>query len=153
MSDYLAGQELTALHFPPLETDTQDDSYTFTNTSFGVTTTGGTYNTCGVAFVAGTSGKAVILYGANLDNSGAAAATNVAPHVRTGTTIGSGTDVFAAVLNNCVRNIGTDDRTYGNNLTLTGLTPGSDYNVRLEHRVSGGTGTVQYRHVTVLAGF
>lgn len=152
MSDYLPGQTLTDGHFPPLETNTQDDSYTFTNTTFGVTTTGGTYITCGVAFVAGVSGKAVILYGANLDNSGAAA-TNVAPYVRTGSTVGSGSDVFPAVLNNCVRNVNTDDGTFGNNLTLEGLTPGDSYNVRLEHRVSGGTGTVQYRHVTVLAGF
>lgn len=152
MSDFLAGQTLTALHFPPMETNTQDDSYTFTNTTFGVTTTGGTYVTCGTAFVAGASGKALILYGANLDNSGAAA-TNVGPYVRTGATVGSGSDVFPAVLNNCVRNVNTDDATFGNMLPLEGLTPGSSYNVRLEHRVSGGTGTAQYRHVTVITGF
>lgn len=153
MSDFEAGQTLTTLHFTPMVTDTQDDSYTFTITSFGVTTTGGTYNDCGSAFVAPASGKVLVLYGANLDNGTALASTHVAPHVRTGSTVGSGTDVFAATLAKSVRNVGTEDRTYGSSLPLTGLTPGNSYNVRLEHRVSGNTGTASSRHVSVFACF
>ena len=75
--------------------------------------------------------------------------TNIAPYVRTGAVVGSGSDVIVAALENAIRNVGTDDRRYGSSLMLEGLTPGNSYNVRLEHRVSGGIGSIQYRHVAV----
>lgn len=152
MSDFLAGQTLTALHFPPTVQDTENDTYQTTVTTFGVGTSGGTYSDCGVAFLGCATGRAVVHYSAVLQHASAAAATEVAPVVRTGATVGSGTTVVAASTNNKLRSTaaaaGSSER-FGAALLVEGLTPGSDYNVRLEHRVSGGTGTITSRHVIV----
>jgi hypothetical protein len=149
MPDFLAGQTLTALHFTPGVADTQSDSFSFDGTTYGVDADSGTYNDCGAAFVAPNSGRVLIHWAGRLDNSGANS-TSISPVVREGTSVGSGTSVLAADLNNSVLNIGTDERRIGASYLLEGLTPGDDYNVRLEHRVSAGTGTIQGRHVAVV---
>jgi hypothetical protein len=151
-----AGRRLSTLNFEEAVGDVQDDAFSFDSTTFGVDADSGTYVTCGTDFVApasgpdGSTGTVLLLYAANLDNGTGTAATNLAPVVRTGATVGSGSTILAASLNICIRNIGTDDRRYGAHYLLEGLTPGSAYNVRLEHRVSGGTGTIQYRDVAVV---
>jgi hypothetical protein len=147
MPDLAAGTPITALDFPPPAVDTQEDLFTFDSTTFGVDADGGTYADCAVAFMAPTSGREAIDYAADLDNS-TTGSTNVAPYVREGATIGAGADVQIAELQYAIRNVGTDSRAFGRRLTLEGLVPGDMYNVRLEHRVSAGTGTIQYRHLT-----
>lgn len=149
MTDFLAGQTLTALHFPPTVSNTQNGLFTFNLTTFGIDADTGSYVDCGVAFVACATGRAVIHYAGDLDNDGASGATEVAPFVRTGSTVGSGTTVVAASSDDAIRNIGTSNVRYGAHRFVSGLTPGSSYNVRLEHRVSGGIGTIQRRIVTV----
>lgn len=149
MADFLAGQRLTALHFTPTQEDVQVDSFTFDSGTFGVDADSGTYNDCAVSFMAPFTGRVNISYAGDLDNSSAAASTNIAPVVRTGGTIGSGSTILAATLDNCIRNVGTDNRRFGAELLLSGLTPGDLYNCRLEHRVSGGTGTIQQRQLIV----
>lgn len=146
----LAGHKLTTLDFLPTVEDTQTGSFSFDSTTFGVDADSGTYVDCGVAFTAPTSGAVKIDYSADLDNALSTASTNLAPVVRTGSTVGSGATILAASLDTCIRNVGTDDRRYGASLLLEGLTPGSSYNVRLEHRVSGNTGTIQQRNVVVM---
>lgn len=145
-----AGHKLGTLDFQSAETDIQDDSFSFDSTTFGVDADSGTYVTCGLAFVGPASGTVLILYVANLDNGTALAATNVAPVVRDGSVVGSGSTILAASLNTSIRNVGTEDRRFGAHYLLEGLTAGTAYNVRLEHRVSGNTGTIQYREVTVV---
>jgi len=120
--------------------------------NYGVTTSGGTYADCGAAFVAPTTGRVKIDFAAQLDHDTAASATLVSPHVRTGGTVGSGSDVvgYTADDTRCIFNRGTDARRFGASLLVSGLTAGSTYNVRLEHKIAGaGTGTIRNRHVIV----
>ncbi|MDQ7910266.1 hypothetical protein RB614_37810 [Phytohabitans sp. ZYX-F-186] len=106
--------------------------------------------TCGVAFVAPTTGRVLIEWRANLDNS-TNAFTIVAPEVRTGSSVGSGTVVLAASDVNALYGFGTNELGFGCFVPLDGLTPGESYNVRLMHRVTSGTGTIQNsREVIVL---
>jgi hypothetical protein len=145
-----AGHTLDTLDFVSAVGDIQDDSFSFDSTTFGVDADSGTYITCGTAFTGPDSGAVAIFYAANLDNGTALAATNVAPVVRDGAVVGSGSTVLAASLNICIRNVGTEDRRFGAHYFLDGLVAGTAYNVRLEHRVSGNTGTIQFRTVTVI---
>lgn len=154
MPDFLAGQTLTPLHFPPTVSDTETGSFDTTlSANYGVTTSAGTYADCGAAFIAPTTGRVRIEWAASLDNGTASAATLVSPHVRTGGTVGSGSDVagYTADDARCIFNRGTDARRFGAALLVTGLTPGDTYNVRLEHKVTAGptTGTIVNRHVIV----
>lgn len=148
MTDLLAGTTVRAGDTPPTKVNRQVDSYSVTITTFGVAASAGTYNDCAVVFVASTTGRAMVLYDASLDHSGAAS-TSVAPQIREGATIGSGTIFEDASLDNAIVNIGTDLRRYGAHVTLEGLTPGASYNARLLHRVSAITGTIAQRIITV----
>lgn len=148
MPDMLAGSTVRAIDTPPTVEDTQADSYTFTNTTFGIGTTGGTYNDCGVAFVAPTTGRVKIDYAALLSNTGTNG-TRVAPVVREGGTVGSGTIAVASSDANAVTNAAQFGILAGRALLVEGLVAGSTYNVRLDHRVTAGTGTAQFRSVIV----
>lgn len=150
MPDLTAGSTVKALDTPPAAGNTQADLFGTNSTTFGVQVAIGTYADCAVVFTAPTSGRVMIHFASNLDNDTGSASTQVAPVVRTGGTIGSGSVILAGSLNESIRNVGTDDRRYGASRLLEGLTPGSVYNVRLEHRVSGGNGTIQYRHLAVV---
>jgi hypothetical protein len=144
-----AGQRVKALDFPDTMTDEDAGSFTFNDTAFGIDADTGSYADVGGSFTVGTSGKIEINWGANLDNNTAGAATNVSPVIRTGATVGAGATVLAASLARVVRNVGTDDSRQSASYTLTGLTPGDVLNCRVEHRVSGGIGTVHSRDVSV----
>lgn len=148
MPDFLAGQTLTALHFPPSVFDVENDAFNFTATTFGVTSTSGTYIDCGVAFVAPMSGRVNIIYNAQSSNT-TGVSTFVSPVIREGATIGSGTVVSAASDDDAIIVQSSNEHRSGASRLVSGLTAGSTYNVRLEHRVSGGTGIVRRRTVTV----
>ena len=150
MTDFLAGQTLTPLHFPPTVTNFQVGSFTFNATTFGTDNDSGTYVDCGVAFVAATTGRALINFGGSTDNDTAAAFTIMAPVVRAGGTVGSGT-TFLAASDDEALSVGSTVamRLAPPAVLVTGLTPGDTYNVRLEHRVSAGIGTLLRRRVTV----
>lgn len=148
MTDLAAGTVVKANDTPPTVNDTQPDAFTCTATTFGVTTTGGTYNDCGVPFTAPTTGRVVILF--NSQQSNTSASTVVSPVVRAGGTVGSGAVHTAASDDECTVAQGSNERRAGAHRFVDGLTPGDTYNVRLEHRVSSGTGTIRRRGVTVL---
>ena len=148
MGDLLAGTVVKGNDTPTTVSDVEAGSYTFTNATYGVSTTGGTYADCGVAFTAPTTGRVKISYEGQLSNSGANG-TILSPHVRTGSTVGSGTDVLAASDTTRIFIVGTNGMRAAGFRLLTGLTPGSAYNVRLEHKVTGGTGTALHREVMV----
>jgi hypothetical protein len=150
MSDLLAGTTVKALDTPATVTNAQAGSFTFTITTFGVAIAGGTYADCGVAFVAPTTGRVMIFFDADLSNS-TTTASFISPVVRTGGTVGSGSTVAAASLDEAIHVAGTNGHHFGNTRLITGLTAGTTYNVRLEHRVGGAsTGTALRRHVTVV---
>ena len=154
MPDLLAGSKVKAIDTPPTVSDSQADLFTFTATTYGVAVTSGTYADCGVAFVAPTTGRVIVKTIGFLRASAAGLGALVAPVIREGATVGSGTVVVAANDMNAIQANGTGSNTDGCRLgaeaLIEGLTPGGIYNVRLEHRVNGsGIGTATRRTVIV----
>ena len=125
------------------------DTTARTTTSTSFTTTLSPAQICGVAFTAPPSGKVVIAWGCGVQHS---VATNLAVcsfAIRVGSTVGSGAsfqasdDGRAITSSSYMRDGATSD--------VSGLTPGSVYNVALEHRVAtAGTGAFSNRNVVVM---
>lgn len=149
MPDLLAGTVVTALDTPPTLTSEQTGTFTFTATGYGITTTSGTYVDCGTAFTACTTGRALIWFRSQLLNNTGGQSTFCSFVIRDGSTVGSGTVFLAAADARALEHAGTDTPQGGSHHLVTGLTPGNAYNVRLEHRVTGGTGTLLNRAVSV----
>ncbi|MDY7101568.1 MAG: hypothetical protein S0880_10310 [Actinomycetota bacterium] len=150
MPDLLAGSTVQALDTPPAVADDEATTFTFNDTSYGVDADTGSPGDCGVAFVAPTTGRVIILFRCFIDNNGANF-SRLAPHVRTGSTVGSGTDVYAASDVDAITNDSNGDgETACSFVVVTGLTAGNDYNVRLEHRATAGIGTITRRSVAVI---
>src|SRR5690606_22742762 len=143
MPDLLAGTKVKAIDTPPTVSDSQTGLFTFTSTTYGVSVTSGTYADCGVAFVAPTTGRVIVKTIGFLRASTAGGASIVAPVIREGATVGSGTVVVPADDMNGIQANGTGSNTDGCRLgadaLIEGLTPGGVYNVRLEHRANGST--------------
>jgi hypothetical protein len=153
MSDLSAGTTVRAGDTPPSVSNAQSGSYTATITTFGIATASGTYADCGVAFVAPTTGRVLVTWSGQVANSTATSACELSPYIREGTTVGSGTAFLASVIDNKIRLVSSSNNSIqhaGMTMLVEGLTPGDDYNVRLDHRVSGNTGTFIYRKVTVI---
>lgn len=125
------------------------DATSRTTTSAGYTTTLSPAQICGVAFTAPPSGKVSIEWGCGVQNGTALNLGVCSFAVRAGSVVGSGTSFQAS---DDGRSIGSQAFiNAGRQSTVTGLTPGTVYNVALEHRVnSGGTGTFSNRTVTVV---
>jgi hypothetical protein len=133
--------------------------FTFTNTSFGIGTSGGTFQNCAVVFTAPVSGRVLILWNTVLDKpSEVANVAYMSPAVRTGNVIGSGTVVLAAADNNSRRasrsEIGVDEggarNRSGCSYLLSGLTAGNEYNCRLEHRVTSTNAEAFHRALQII---
>lgn len=105
---------------------------------------------CGTAFTAASTGKAKIdwfteLYVSVANNFGLCTI-----EVRDGSSVGTGTIVVAAADSlPLARNDNSNQVTASAWHVVTGLTPGSAYNVRLMYRTSAGTLNVGRRSVTV----
>lgn len=150
MPDLLAGSTVRALDTPPAASDSQTDGFSFTHTTYGVGSTSGTYVDCGTAFMAPTTGRVLLILSGEIFNS-ALSTTRMAPVVREGPVIGSGPEIVPAVDVNSIANQGDNSFILAGQVTLIeNLSPGEVYNVRLEHRVSGGTGTLRNRRVVVI---
>jgi len=153
MSDLSAGTTVRSLDTPPAVSDAQSGSFTVTITTFGITAASGSYSDCGVAFVAPTTGRVLVTWSGQVANGTTGSACELSPFIREGTTVGSGTTFLASVIDNKLRlvsYVGGAIQHAGMTMLVEGLTPGDDYNVRLDHRVSGNTGTFLYRKVAVL---
>lgn len=151
MATFAAGQRLTAqllnAAFTEAVTDVQATSGTTTSTTYTATLTGGT--ACGVVFVAPTSGKVNVHNSAFIDNS-TTPRSLVTFRIRTGSSIGSGSDVVAALDVNAIGAVNVDDTTYGKTVTVTGLTPGATYNCQQLFKVSSASmGTFQQKQLSV----
>jgi hypothetical protein len=116
------------------------DSGTVTATAFTATRTGAG-GEAGMSFVAPGSGIVVIHWHCGLSNATAGAFTLMSFEVRTGSTVGSGTVVQAAADTVTIQGNATTEASSGTWYPVTGLTPGSTYNVRPMYRVGSGTGT------------
>ena len=136
------------LAIPAVRAAAQAGSYDFTITSYGVASSAGSYSDCGVAFVAAASGRAVISLAGQL-SSATGNTARVAPVVRTGDVVGSGTLFLGALDDNAVEVQGSSPVRAGVDVCVEGLTGGAVYNVRLEHKASAGTGTAVFRSVIV----
>ncbi len=104
--------------------------------------------TCGIDFIAPPSGLVLINYSATIHGSSATAFGLLAPQVRQGSTVGSGTVIYAASDNDALQVTNTVDMSFGKEIPVPGLTPGAPYNVELLVR-SNGTGTYGRRKVIV----
>lgn len=149
MGDLLAGTTVMGLDTPPTKSDRGDSSFTATNTVFGTSSTGGTYEEVAVVFTAPTTGRVVIHTAARMTNSASGNGTLVSPEIREGATIGSGTAVQSVGDGQGVSNYTGAFVRAGATTYVEGLTPGSAYNVRLLHRASAGTATIALRELIV----
>lgn len=142
-----AGHKVTATDLAMLaDSDTQNTSGTTTSTSYTATLTGGT--ACGKAFVAPPSGKVLIINNCYFFHSAASFAFCTI-RLKTGASIGSGTDVIAAADAECLVTGGVSSQ--GRGRLVTGLTAGSSYNVQQMFRVdTSGTGTFVNKQLIVI---
>jgi hypothetical protein len=142
-SSRLSGLELAA-------EDIQNTSGTTTSTTYTSTLSGVGATACGVTFVAPYSGKVVVHNGCKLSNSSSSNFAALAFHVRTGASIGSGSDVLLAADSFAFSHTGVSAMRGGAPAKLvSGLTPGNSYNVVQEFRVDGGTGTFVDKYLLV----
>lgn len=122
------------------------------NTSQGPTSTSFAAGSpvCGVAFDAPITGRCVIYWSAVLDNNTVNQDTVLSIEVRAGATIGSGTVLLSPQDQIALINESTNELRGSMFYPIDDLDPGLNYNVRLMHRVTGGTGTVNNRRVNVI---
>lgn len=150
MPDLLAGTTITAADTPPTVSNAQSGSFTWNLTTYGIDADSGTYVDCGVAFTACTTGRATVSLSGAINGDGASIFALISFVIREGSTVGSGATFLAADDSRCIMHAGTNAEQLGATYLVTGLTPGSTYNVRLEHKVAGaGNATAARRSVTV----
>lgn len=145
---YAAGQPLAANDIN-MVTQSNTDPTARTTASTAYTTTLTAANICGTSFIVPPSGIVLILWSCEqLVTGGTLSYTSFA--IREGSTVGSGTSFLASSDDRMVGNNSSTSLRMGTSHRVTGLTPGSVYNVALEHRVASGTGTFARRSVDVI---
>lgn len=125
----------------------QNTAGTTASTSFTATLAGGT--ACSTTFVAPQSGKVRVHLAALMSDATAADLARMGFEVREGSVIGSGTVVWAAGNPYVVGHTGTSSAHIGGSFPVTGLTPGSTYNVQQMFATGGGTGTYSQKTLSV----
>lgn len=143
MSNLESGSVITGTDATPAVLDGASSAQT------GFTTTTYAYNNMAIAFTAPTTGRVLVQWGGWLDSNGANT-VYLSFEVRTGSSIGSGSVVFAASDENAMYHLNTNQCAMGMFCPVDGLTPGGSYHVRLMHRTSGGTGSVDNQEVNVI---
>lgn len=117
----------------------------FTTASVAYTTAG--VALLGVTLVVPQTGQIRVDWSSDLDNSLAGGFSIVAPQLNLGAVIGGGAVVTAPTDDISIVAVGVDNLTSSNFYVYTGLTPGVDVNVFLNHRVTSGTGTFARRKI------
>lgn len=146
MADLLAGTVISGADV------TATASHNETTDQTGITSTSFVAGSpvCGVAFIAPTTGRVLVMWGGELDHNTAGRETYLSFEVREGSVVGSGTVVYAADDSWSASNQGVNNCGAGVMHDVPDLTPGATYNVRLMHRVTvGGNGAVTRREVSV----
>lgn len=134
----------------PIGPSVRDQQYTIgtsASTSYTATLTGGT--TCSTLFVAPPSGR--VRVGLSCRSfTGATGFIYMSFEIRSGAVVGSGTVHTAAADERAVMHQTTiQSLGFGRDLHVSGLTPGSTYNVRTMFRVSTNTGTWADKELSV----
>lgn len=147
MPDLLAGTTVNALDTPPTVSDRSDTSIL----GFAAS---GTYAAgspaVGTSFTAPTTGRVIVSWNAFLDNATATTGQTYASwRLGTGSTVGSGTQVVAADDSRSILMTSQAQVRNGASELVSGLTPGSVYNVQMQHRSANGTGDITWRHIIV----
>lgn len=143
MADLTAGTVITGTDVTPAVLDGASSAQT------GFSVTSYTYDSMAVAFVAPTTGRVLVQWGGWLDTNGANT-VYLSFEIRTGSTISAGSVVFAASDENAMYHSNTNQCAMGMFCPVSGLTPGASYHVRLMHRVTAGTGSVDNQEVNVI---
>jgi hypothetical protein len=144
-ADNALDARLDAIEAKATVSNVQNTAGTTTSTSYTATLTGGT--TCSLTFVAPPSGSVMIHNTCETKNNTNPELSLCTFEVRAGSTVGSGTVVIAASDDEAV--FSTDDVRFGAARLLTGLTPGSTYNIRQLFRVTASTGTFSRKSLIV----
>lgn len=144
---FAAGQPLAASDLQ-MTVVSNADSTSRTTTSTTYTTTLSPASICGVAFIAPPSGKVTIELSCKLQNGSSPNAAMASFAIRNGDVVGSGASFQASGDATAVEAIALTRA--GISSSVTGLTPGTVYNVAMEHRAfSTGTATFLNREVIV----
>lgn len=139
------GDPITAAMFPQLETVENGNNFSPTNTSFQ-TGTGG--DVCSTTFVSPTSGNVSYSLAA-IVSAPASNRIELAVQIHEGSD-GTGTVVHSASVNRCIRQAGhTDIVGFGITIGVEALTPEVTHYAVVHHQVSGGTGNIFHRILTV----
>jgi hypothetical protein len=140
---FAGGQLLTAQllneTFEEDISDTQATQGTTTATAYTATLSGGV--ACGLVFVAPLSGAVKVFNNATLLNS-TTSISYCTFRIKTGGTIGSGTDFVGALDINAIYHGGSTVSRHGEGILITGLTPGFIYNIQQLFKITGGASTL-----------
>lgn len=140
MSHWLAGQRITASKLNVYTAQSEDTtSRTTTSGSYANAATGGAFT---AAVTVPASGQVVVSLRSTQRNSGAT--NTITSWNASGSTTGtvySANDTAALIVT------GTSNISVDLTHRLTGLTAGETLTVTMVHKVSGGTGTMDYRHI------
>ena len=145
MAAAAAGQKVTAAFLNSLcplgeaQSSTDSTSGTTTSTSYTDTLTGTGTKT--LAFTAPPSGAVAITIKASLKNS---AGNYTAAAFRL-----SGASTRASSDSDQIFVLGTNEDTEETTTIVTGLTAGGAYTITMQHKVTAGTGTYNFRRITV----
>lgn len=144
---FFAGQPLAANDLN-MTAVSNADTTSRTTTSTSYTTTLSAANICGVAFTAPPSGKVLIGWNCQMSNNSSPNVAQCSFGIRTGSVVGSGSVFQASGDGTSITSIANAGA--GRTSLVTGLDPGTVYNVALEHRAfSAGTATFLNREVEV----
>lgn len=135
-----------AIAQPASVTSVQNTSGTTTSNVFTSTLTGGT--ACSLVFVAPPSGRVNLTNAARMSTSGGYGYCGY--RLKTGNVVGSGTDVIADVVDDCLITSGTNAMRSSVPKLITGLTPGSSYNIQQRFAVDSGTLTIVSKCMSVM---
>lgn len=147
MADLLAGTVVTSADITATGNATENTIHNaITSTTYAAGSP-----VCGTTFTAPTTERVAVHMRAYVDNNTGGVVTALAFEIREGGTIGSGTITHPADDAKAITHRGTNQIRGGMTVPVENLTAGATYNVRLMHRVTGGTGTIDDREVTVEA--
>lgn len=121
------------------------DILALTNTTFAAGTN------CGFSFTAPSNGKIYATVGAHMEVNTTPDSCYLSYEIRSGGTVGSGTLIIGALTDSAVGvggNAGARISATRRKL-ITGLTPGTTYNIRTMHLGTGGNYDIFFREITV----
>lgn len=138
----LTAVEATAGTGAPVVQSAPGNSGTHNTTTYVYARTGGAGNEAQTVFVAPPSGKVKITWASGITIASAGGFALVSFRVRTGASVGAGTDIIVASDAVTCQNTGlTSENSYSNFYLLESLTAGASYNIQLAYRTSGALGT------------